>query len=167
MLNTNIKEYEKLTAEQVWAEIDPNYGIDAGSTVYRFASDENTVMISKTYYGLASDEWCCEIEGWEEYQGEKSWNMIGQGFGFTAEEALANAIIDCVGIEVLRDGEEDNCEDASNVITRDAYVFAFGDVSMVEMLADIENVNLLMGAACEFVKKNGEHYGIEWEEYRW
>ena len=167
MLNTNIKDYEKLTAEQVWSEIDPNYSIDAGSTVYRFANDEHVIMISKTYYGLADGEWCCEIEGYEEPNDKYSWNMIGQGFGFTPEEALANAIVECVGIEVLRDGEEDNCEDASNVITREAYVFAYGDVPMAEMFADIENVNWLMGAACEFVKKNGEHYGIEWEEYRW
>ena len=83
----------------------------------------------------------------------------------TAESALAAAIVDCVGIDVLR--EEDNCEDASNVIAREAYVFAYGDASMAEMLADRENVNWLMGAACEFVKEHGKHYGIEWEEYRW
>ena len=162
MLNTNIDWYEKLTAEQVWSEIDPNYNIDSNAIVFRSVTDENTVMISKP---SGDDELCCEIEGWEEYQGEKYWNMIGQGFGFTPEEALANAIIDCVGIYVLRDGEEDNCEDAVNVITREAYVLACGDVPMFEM--DREIVNWLMGAACEFVKKNGEYYGIEWEEYRW
>lgn len=162
MLNTNIKEYEKLTAEQVWSEIDPNYGIDSDAIVFRSVTDENTVMISKP---SGYDEWGCEIEGWEEYQGEKSWNMIGQGFGETAESALAAAIVDCVGFDVLR--EEDNCEDASNVITLEAYKFAYGDASMSEMLADRENVNWLMGAACEFVKENGKRYGIEWEEYRW
>lgn len=162
MLNTNIKEYEKLTAEQVWSEIDPNYDIDSDAIVFRSATDENTVMISKP---SGYDEWGCEIEGWEEYQGEKSWNMIGQGFGETAGSALAAAIVDCVGFDVLR--EEDNCEDASNVITLEAYKFAYGDASMAEMLADRENVNWLMGAACEFVKENGKRYGIEWEEYRW
>lgn len=161
MLNTNLDWYEKLTAEQVWNEIDPNYNTESGSTVYRSVTSENVVIISKSCWGLAEDEWCCEIENISEG------DMIGQGFGYTPEQALAAAIVDCVGIGVLRDGEEDNCEDASNVIAREAYVFAFGDIPMAEMFADIENVNWLMGAACEFVKKNGEHFGIKWEEYRW
>lgn len=151
MLNTNIDWYEKLTAEQVWNEIDPNYSIEADSTVYRSNDSEHTVMISQM---VGTNEWTCEIEGND---------VDAQGFGETAEEALAAAIIECVGYDVLR--EEDNCEDASNVITREAYVFAYGEVPYCEM--DIENVNWLMGAACEFVKKNGGHFGIEWEEYRW
>ena len=159
MLNTNLDWYEKLTAEQVWSEIDPNYNTESGSIVYRYVTSEHVVMISKSSWGLAEDEWCCEIENISDG------DMIGQGFGFTPEQALAAAIVDCVGIEVLRDGEEDNCEDASNVITHEAYVFACGEVPYCEM--DIEIVNWLMGAACDFVKKNGEHYGIEWEEYRW
>ena len=154
MLNTNIDWYEKLTAEQVWNEIDPNYSIEHDSIVYRSATSEHVVMISKP---VGSDGWCCEIESVEDD------DLIGQGFGATAEDALAAAIVDCVGADVMR--EEDNCEDASNCIAREAYVFAYGDVPMFEMDARI--VDWLMGAACEYVKKNGERYGIEWEEYRW
>ena len=153
MLNTNIDWYEKLTAEQVWSEIDPNYNIDAGSTVFRSESPEHIVMVSKT---AGCDEWCCEIDHVE--SGEYS-----SGFGRTPDEALTNAIVECVGYDVLR--EEDNCEDASNVIARDAYVLAYGEVPYCEM--DVANLNLLMGAACEFVKANGGSFGIEWEEYRW
>lgn len=156
MLNTNLDWYEKLTAEQVWNEIDPNYSIEADSIVYRSVTSEHVVMISKM---IGCDEWCCEIESAEDG------DLEAQGFGETAEQALASAIVECVGFDILRDGEEDNCEDASNVITREAYVFAYGDVPYCEM--DREAVNWLMGAACEFVKANGGHYGIEWEEYRW
>lgn len=153
MLNTNLDWYEKLTAEQVWDNIDPNYNIEAGSTVYRSETEEFIVMISQPYN---CDEWCCEIERAED--GEYS-----DGFGSTPEQALTKAIVELVGYEVLQ--EEDNCEDASNGIAYEAYTFAYGAVPMFEMDAKI--LDDFMGAACDFVKKNGERFGIEWEEYRW
>ena len=161
MLNTNLDWYGNITKEEAINEYGWGYDIADDSPVFVNTAPDNNIFIGRCYDG----DWCCEIEGWEVYQDEKCWNMIGQGFGKTAEEALAEAIIECVGYDVLR--EEENCEDASNVITREAYVFTYGDVPMFQVFADIENVNWLMGAACEFVKKNGERYGIEWEEYRW
>ena len=153
MLNMNLDWYEKLTAEQVWNEIDPNYAIEADSFVYRAETPEHIVMISQV---SNSNEWCCEIDHLED--GEYS-----SGYGDTPEQALMNAVVECVGYDVMR--EEDNCEDAVNGIAREAYVFAYGDTPYCEM--DYEIVNEFMGIACEFVKNNGEHFGIEWEEYRW
>lgn len=153
MLNMNIDLYEQLTAEQVWEEVDPNYAINPNTITYRSVTSEHSVMISE--YNLS--EWCCEIESIEDF------DLIGQGFGDTPENALGAAIVDCVGYDVLR--EEGNCEDAVNGIAREAYVFAYGETPMFMM--DVKIVDWFKGLACEFVKKHGEHYDIEWEEYRW
>lgn len=157
MLNTNIDWYENISRENALEWYDWGADVMAGSPILVSDTADNKVFIAKINEG----EWCCEIEGWEEYDG-LNWNMLGQGFGETAEEALAAAIVECVGYDVLR--EEDNCEDASNVIARQAYVFAYGDTPYCMM--DIANVNWLMGAACNFVKANGKQFGIEWEEFR-
>ena len=160
MLNTNIDWYEKLTAEQVWNEIDPNYDIDSDAIVFRSVTDENTVMISKP---SGDDEWCCEIDGWEEYQGEKSWNMIGQGFGETAESALAAAIVDCVGIDVLR--EEGNCEDAVNVMAGNAYEMLH-DGGYPNTDEDWTQYGRMQATSTAIVKKSCHNYGFEWEPYQ-
>lgn len=149
MLNTNIDWYEKLTAKQVWDEIDPNYNIEEDSTVFRAVHSTCTVTISQP---AGTDEWCCEIEGE---------SIDAQGFGNNAGEALASAIVDAVGYDVLR--EEDNCEDAVNGIAREAYVLSEGECPIMEMDASI--VDWYKGAARSFVRDNGGSYGIAWEEF--
>lgn len=159
MLNTNIEKYEEMTRKEAMMDYDWGYDIAKDSMVYRWESEDNIIMM-----GIDTDgTWCCEIEGFEDAVARKLWNLIGSGWGDTAEQALAMAVMEIIGNDVLR--VEDNCEDASNVAAREAYVYIFGEVPYCEMEAD--KVDWLMGAACEYVKENGHYYGIEWEEYRW
>ena len=158
MLNTNINEYRKMTAQEVWDEIDWNYGINADSIVYRLETDEYNVMVSVTNY---DDPFPVGIECVCEVEDASNGDLIAQGFGGTAEQALLDAAVEMVGTDVLR--EEDNCEDAVNGIAYEAYQTIHGETPMFMM--DVEEMDKLIALARTYVKRQGHFFGIEWEEF--
>lgn len=156
MFSTDLNEYRKMTAKEVWDEIDYNYAINDDSIVYRLETDEYNIMVSVTNWKDEGVECCCEIEE------ASNCGLVAQGFGDTAQEALHDAIVDMVSLDVLR--EEDNCEDAVNGIAYEAYQIINGHTPMYKM--DVKLIDELKGYACAIVKRYGRFYGIEWEEFR-
>ena len=160
MLNMDINTYKKISQDQAISLYGWGYGLsDDGSPVYVSETPENKIFIAIEEGG----DWCCEIEGFEycEYDERSYWNMIGQGFGETPEQALLYAVCDCVGINEVKC--EACCEDAVNVLTYSAYMRAYDKSLIGEPYS--ENIDNLFRAAREYVKDYVRFCAFDWEEF--
>ena len=158
MLNINLDWYGNISKEEAiseygWGSAD----IADDSPVFVNTTPENNVYVAQ----MVDGNWCCEIEGYEDSSDRYSWNMIGQGFGATAEQAIEDAVLDIVAIDVMR--EEGNCEDAVNVSAYEAYQFIYGETPMFQI--NVSNMDSLLGAARHYVKSNINRVDYEWEEF--
>ena len=151
----DFKNYERMTVEECWAKYTWGCEAKRGSTVYRTVFDDGRkeVFVDELKDATYGGDYACEFF----YDG----GLEGQWFADTKEDAVRGAIIDSVGMTIMR--EEDNCEDAVNSIAREAYVMLFGDCDMLSMKAG--EVDELLRIAREFVKSHAESVGYEWEEF--
>ena len=147
--------YEKMTDDECWAKYGWGCEAKRGSTVYRTAFDDGRkeLFVDELKDATYGGDYACEFF----YDG----GLEGQWFADTKEDAVRGAIIDSIGIQIMR--EEGNCEDAVNVIAREAYVMLFGDCAMIAM--SVKEVDELLRIAREFVKSHAEFVGYEWEEF--
>lgn len=85
-------------------------------------------------------------------------NQFRASVDYVVNQKLA---VEAVAHDVME--AEDNCEDAVNGIAYEAYQRLYGETPMHEM--NQRYVDELLYAARWHVRKHGEAYGIEWEEF--
>lgn len=149
--------YEKMTAEECWAKYEWGCEAKRGSTVYHIVYDDERkeLFVDELTDATYGGAYACECFSYYDH------GLEGQWFADTKEDAVRGAVVDAIGIQIMK--EEGNCEDAVNVIARDAYVMLFGDCDMFAM--DVKEIDELLRIAREYVKANAEYAGFEWEEF--
>ena len=154
----DLGQYGQMTPEEAWEGYNWGSNLATGSTVYRYAEERLTVMV-----GMDSDGvWWCEVEAKDgEGEYDSCWEMVGQGWGDTAEEAVLLSIVDMVGMDVMR--REGNCEDSVNLMADEAYELAYGPAPYSER--DAEKTGRVLGAARRYTEESCYRAGFEWEEF--
>lgn len=153
----DLSNYECMTPEECWVEHGWGSELTLESpTVLYLATEGHEIFVdtagSNVDYGGAV---CCEIS-------DENRSLDGQYFADTPQDAIRGAIVDSLGIQVMR--EESNCEDAVSVIAGKAYEMLFGH-SLEPTAECIAQIDTLLGFAREFVKANIRWVDYEWEEF--
>lgn len=157
-------EFEPITASKAWSTY--LWGVGDLATDYHVYDDGRILVLVDRFIDTSdvSLEWACEV-----YED----GFMGDGYGRTFEEAVANALVDSVGYTTLKelDDKERNCEDAMNILTSNAYTLSTGS----DILGDFEDMHRryealkvwdsLLSSSRRFIKENGHSYGIEWAEF--
>ena len=148
----DLNNYEHMTTEECWER--HGWGSEAikGSTVLHLSIDGHELFVDVVDDGYGGKH-ACEL-----YEPD---GLIGQWFADTPQDAIRGAVIDSIGMGIMR--IQGNCEDAVNVIAREAYVMLFGDCDLMAM--DVHEVDELLGMAREFVKSHVKWVDYEWEEF--
>ena len=156
MLEMNLDKYDEMTVKEAQMDFGWGYDLAPRTLVHRWESEDNVVMVGFDCDG----SWCCEIEGFEDEEARKLWNMVGQGWSKDSpEQAVIMAVLEMDGVNTMK--EEGNCEDAVNVLSYNAYQRIYGETPMMEM--DVEKMDEIKGAAIEYVKANIRFVDFEWE----
>lgn len=150
----DLNNYEHMTPAECWER--HGWGSEAiqGSTVLHLSIGRKEVFVDVVDDGYGGKH-ACEL--FDEHRG-----LEGQWFADTPQDAIRGAVVDSLGIQVMR--EEDNCEDAVNVIAGKAYEMLFGH-SLEPTAECIAQIDTLLGFAREFVKANIRWVDYEWEEF--
>ena len=154
----DLSNYKRMTPKDCWDEHGWGSELTLESpTVLYLAIDGHEIFVdtagSNVDYGGAV---CCEIS--DEHR-----SLDGQYFADTTQDAIRGAVVDSIGFQVMQD--VDNCEDAVNVIAGNAYRLLFGKPFFELTDGTIEQLNVLLGFAREFVKANIRWVDYEWEEF--
>lgn len=154
-------DFVPITHEEAWDRY--LWGVGDLATDYRVYEDaDKLVMVDRfpdttdPLYG-----WACEVY---------TDGFAGDGYGTTAAQAVAGALVDSVGADTLDglDPRERNAEDATNILAAAAYLFATGrDVVSERTVGNdvLETWDALLGAARAYVRAHGAAHGIEWLDF--
>lgn len=157
-------EFEPITASKAWNTY--LWGVGDLATDYHVYEDSRILVLVDRFTDTSdcSLEWACEV-----YKD----GFMGDGYGRTFEDAVANALVDSVGYTTLKelDARERNSEDATNILASNAYTLSTGS----DILGDFESMhrryealkvlNSLLFSSRQFIKEHGPAYGIEWAEF--
>lgn len=149
----DLNSYEHMTPQECWKRY--GWGSEAikGTPVLRRFTNGYELfldVVDNSYGGKHA----CELFDHDD--------LVGQWFADTPQDAIRGAVIESIGMNVMR--TEDNCEDAVNVIAGTAYEKLMGEPFELTEHA-IEQLDVLLGFAREFVKSHISWVDYEWEEF--
>lgn len=153
-------DFVPITHEEAWDRY--LWGVGDLATDYHVHEDANKLVLFDRFHDSTDPlyGWACEV-----YTN----GFAGDGYGTTAAQAVAGALVDSVGADTLDglDPRERNTEDATNILAATAYAFATGrDVLGEQQTPDVlETWDALLGAARAYVRAHGAANGIEWFDF--